>query len=329
MSTTITNAPESSKPKLVSLFDKLRSGGWEPGQATGWEGDSLVRNYEILLDSGTSWKNLPLTCVAVELLAQHQPDTVRGNMYLVVSAGWLPDTSRKSYGRIQRLLNRLRENGTLPMDWIVDNVRQTIKPSSWTGLEDFQETVRNVYRRDFWASLPEHIEVIAEKDTIAGKIAPVTREYDVPLHPIRGYCSTSFAWSIAKNWPQIEKPITVYYVGDHDPSGRDLERNIREKLARYAEREFAWQRLAVLEEHFDEYDILALDPKPQDKRYHWFIENFGDRCAEVEAVPANDLRQILRDAIESHIPAGEWERLQQVEQAEQEHWEATLGRLRQ
>jgi hypothetical protein len=258
----------------------------------------------------------------VELLAAHQPDTVRGNMYLVVSAGWLPDTSDKSYDRIQRLLNRLRERGTVPFRWIVDNVRQTIKPSSWSGLGDFAETVQDAYRKDFWAELPDYVEVIVEKDTIAGKLASVTREYDVPLHPIRGYSSTSYAWTIAQNWKDIDKPITIYYLGDHDPSGRDLERNIHEKLARYSKREFSWVRLGVNADDFDSYGILPLAAKKKDARYRSFVQQWGERCAEVEAIPATELRRMLRQAIESHIPAGAWERLQQVEQLEQDQWAA-------
>ena len=147
---------------------------------------------------------LPLAAVSLEDLYANKPDTVRGNMYMVVSnEPWLlPDTSDKSYDRVQTLLNRLRENGTIPMRpaWIVDNIRQTIKPSSWSGLNDFAETAVNAYRLDFWASLSEYIEVIVEKDTVAGKVAAVTREFDVPLHPIRGYSSLTYADDIARGW---------------------------------------------------------------------------------------------------------------------------------
>jgi hypothetical protein len=229
------NTPEA---RLASLFASLRAQGWEPGQAAGWRGEDLDHSYSALLNSGTTAKNLPLACVSVELLCEHQPDTVRGNMYRVVSAGWLPDTTERSYNRIQRLLNRLRVGRTVPFSWVVDNIRSTIKPSSWSGLRDFAETVRESYRLDFWASLPHYVEVIVEKDTVAGTVAEVTREYDVPLHPIRGYNSTTFANQMARAWDEISKPITVYYIGDHDPSGRDLERDVRQRLGQFGKRPF-------------------------------------------------------------------------------------------
>jgi hypothetical protein len=316
---------DRTKARLASVFAALRAQGWEPGRANGGEDRELIeRIYRIMCETKIRTANLPLACVAVELLAAHEPDTVRGNMYLVVSAGFLPDTSDKSYDRIQRLLRNLRENGTIPFEWIVDNVRQTIKPSSWSGLADFAEQVRDTYRLDFWARLPEYIEIIVEKDTIAGKLAPVTREYDVPLHPIRGYSSTSYAWRIAQGWQEITKPITVYYMGDHDASGRDLERDVRSKLERYSRKSFRWIRLGVNPEHFDQYDIIPLEPKKKDTRYKKFVAQWGARCAEVEAIPATDLRDMIRQAIESHIPAGEWEKLKEVEKQEREQWETFM-----
>lgn len=321
----MSTATLKEKTRLAALYASMRSQGWEPGHVDEWNAELTEKNYHALMNSGTKGKNLPLACAAVELLAAHQPDTVRGVMYLVVSRGWLPDTSDKSYDRVQRLLNRLREKGTIPFQWVVDTVRSTIKPTSWSGLADYVETVQDAYRKNFWASLSTYVEVIVEKDTVAGKLSVVTRAYDVPMHPIRGYSSTSYAWSIAQGWQDITKPIHVYYIGDHDPSGRDLERNIREKLTCYSKKQFRWVRLGVNPEHFDKYDILPLAPKKRDSRYRKFAEQWGERCAEVEAIPATELRAMLTEAIESHIPAGEWERLQEIEQLERESWQAAVA----
>jgi hypothetical protein len=303
----------------------MRDRGWEPGHVAGWDEEEIEYSYTVLLNSGTKGDNLPLACAATEFLARESPDTVRGNMYLLVSHGWLPDTSKKSYNRIQRLLNRLRINGTIPFSWIVDNVRSTIKPSSWSGLADFADTARDAYRLDFWSRLPEYIEVIVEKDTVAGKLAVVTREYDVPLHPIRGYNSTSFAYRIARGWDEIVKPITIYYIGDHDPSGRDLERDLRDRLTRFSKQPFRWVRLAVNPDQFSTYNVRPLAPKKKDTRCRKFVEQWGRDCAEVEAIPATDLRAILRNAIESHIPAGAWGRLQEIEQIQKEQWESVMA----
>jgi hypothetical protein len=325
-STSTTKSRPTTKTRLVSVLEELEAGRLEAANG-GWRGDRAAKNCRIVADARFRQKNLALACVLVELLAQNQPDTVRGTMYAAVSCGWLPDTGKKSYGRCQRLLNELRLREVLPFSWVVDNIRSTEKPSSWSGLADFADTVRDAYRRDFWASLPEYVCIIVEKDTVAGRIAPVTREFDVPLHPLRGFSSTSFAAEIGATWKRIEKPITAYYIGDHDPSGRDIERSIRERLSRFSGRDFTMKRLAVEPEHFDQYNIIPLDPKKKDTRYAKFVEKYGPRCAEVEAIPANDLRDMVEGAIRSHIPTAEWQRLQNIEEQERQTWQQMLNRI--
>ena len=79
----------------------------------------------------------------------------RSLLYQVVSAGLLPSTDKKHYTRLGRLVTLLREQDIIPRHWIVDDVRDNFKPSSWSGLQDFTERVKNWYRLDFWSRLPD------------------------------------------------------------------------------------------------------------------------------------------------------------------------------
>jgi len=319
---------EKQKTKLVTVLDILRAKGWEPGHDTGWGESAIDRNYGVIMRAGLSMKNMPLACVACEILACEQPDTVRGVMYRCVSAGWLPDTSKRSYGQIQRLLVELRKKGVIPYSWIVDNIRTTEKASSWSGLEDFADTVSRSYRKNFWASLPDYVCVIVEKDTIAGRISEVTREYDIPMHPLRGFSSASFAWGIGEDWRKIEKPIHALYIGDHDPSGYGIEKSIRENLVKFSGRDdFTWERLAVKADQFEQFNILPLAVKHKDKRAAGFIKLYGEACAEVEAVPASALRDMVRDAIESHIPQDQWAKLKAIEAEEKKSWHEVMAKI--
>ena len=310
---------KKAKTKLDSFLDNLTSIGWKPGLTQ--------ESYLRIICAGFNGKNLILAAIAAEIALQENPITLRGLFYRVVSAGVLPSTDAKHYKRIGRVMTKLRESGVVPFSWLIDSLRSTVKPSSWSGVNDYVETVRDCYRKDFWASLPEYVHIFCEKDAIAGTLAPVTREFDVALSPIRGYSSLSFAHQIADEWNQIEKPITAYYVGDYDPSGFDLERDIREKLRRYCDVVFEWVRLGVLREDFDEFDLIRLDPKKSDKRYQAFVEQYGESCAEIDAIPATELRRRIQDAIESHVPSDEWERLQAVEKAEKETFGSFLDQL--
>lgn len=273
-------------------------------------------------------KNQSLAKSAVAILRDERPMTLRQLYYRCVSAGVIRNAATE-YKRLGSLMTRIREANTIPRTWLVDHTRATLKPSSWSGLGDFGETVRTCYRKDFWASMPHYVAVFVEKDAVAGTVQPVTNKYDTALHVCRGYASISFAGEIADAWASINKPIFGYCCGDFDPSGFDLERDLREKLARYSGRteewdprlasskNFVWQRLGVTDEDFDAYDLVRLPVKKTDRRARGFVKLHGDHCAEVDAIPPKQLRFQVEAAIVSHIDDNRWRRLQEVEQAEQ------------
>jgi hypothetical protein len=307
-------------PVCSFALDVLREAGWSPRLT--------FEEYEAVASAGFHTKTLPLAFVASDLLATGQPMTLRGLFYQVVSASWLPSTGSPHYKRLGRIMTVLREKRIVPFRWLVDHVRTTLKPSSWSGLTDFADTVRDAYRRDFWAQLPAYVHIFVEKDAMAGVLAQVTQAYDVPLSIIRGGVSLSFAHEIAELWDQIEKPIFAYYLGDHDPSGLRIEIDLRDKLQRYCERpNFAWQRIAVTPEDFGKFNLFPLKPKETDPCTRWFREQGFEDCAELDAIPAPELRNRVETAILEHVPADEWERLQHIERLEQEQWRGVLKKL--
>ena len=297
-------------------------------------------------------KNRLLVRDAVRILQEEQPVTLRQLYYRLISTGSLKN-SVSEYRRLGQVMTRLREAGDIPYDWIVDHTRATIKPSSWSGLSDFGDAARDAYRKDLWASLPAHVEVFVEKDAVAGTIQPITSQFDVALRVCRGYSSVSFAGEIATLYHRIQKPIYAYYLGDFDPWGFDLERDLREKLKRYSgvplicdsdhldedddddvmgediarllRKKVAevgsgivWTRLAVIEDDFDEFDLIRLPVKQSDKRAKAFVKRHGESCAEVDAIPPTELRRRVEDAINSHIDQERWSKLKAIEAVEQQ-----------
>ena len=210
------------------------------------------KSFERIVASGFRGDSNTLAAILCQEAVEMHPITLRGLFYRVVSTGFLASTDDEHYKRVGRLVTQLRRKGLIPYSWIVDSMRSTDKPSSWSGLGDFAETVRSAYRKDFWEHMPCYAHVFTEKDAIAGVVQPVTREYDIRLSPIRGYTSESFAWGIADQWKKIDKPIFAAYLGDYDPSGFDIERDLRAKLADLSGKEFEWVRLGVNESDFKE-----------------------------------------------------------------------------
>lgn len=309
----------NAKPNLDSVLDVIRARGFEP--------NLTPESYEYIAACGFRAKSLPLAIVATAILADEQPLSLRGLFYRVVSAGFLDSTDRANYLQLGRIMTTLREAGVVPFSWLVDGVRQTLKPNSWSGLADFAATVRDAYRKDFWAAAPDYVHVIVEKDAMAGVLEPVTHEYDVALSVIRGYTSLSFAHRIAEIFDRIEKPIHCYYLGDLDPSGLDLEQDLCSKLKRYCRRSFAWQRLGVTVEDLAAFNLYPLTPKQKDRRTAAFLAAGYRQCAELDAIPATALRERLEGAILAHVPAAEWARLRSVEATERASWHQVLDSI--
>jgi hypothetical protein len=246
--------------------------------------------------------------------------TVRSALYRAVCAGIYPDTSDRHYRQCQRIILKLRRRDVIPFDWIVDSTRRRLKTSSWSGLEDYWETVAACYRRSLWARQDDYVEVFVEKDAMAGVIEPVTAEFDVHLNVIRGQVSETFAYNIAAEWRRIQKPIYAYYLGDHDPAGLEIEKILQGKLEKFSGRKISWARLAVTPSQFRRKTLLGFPVKAtvSAARRKSYIASFGDRCVEVDALPPSEVRQLVRSAIESHIDQVEWRRLKEVERLEKQ-----------
>lgn len=199
-----------------------------------------------------------------------------------------------------------------------------MKPRTWDSVDQMLDDASESYRRALWHDQPVYVEVLSEKDAITGAILPVTAEWDVPLGIARGYSSETFCWETARalQW-QIcaRKHCYVYQLGDHDPSGVDAWRAFRERVTEFLDDwdcrpgdYVEFERLAVTPEQIDSMGLLTRPTKPNDTR----SADFDGESVEVDAIPANELRRIVRDAIEQHIPRETLESERRIEQAERE-----------
>jgi hypothetical protein len=160
------------------------------------------------------------------------------------------------------------------------------------------ELSSRTYRQALWASQHSYVEVWLEKDALAGVVVQETDPYDVPLLVTRGYASLSFLHSAAETIADVGKPTYVYYLGDHDPSGMDIPRQVERRLREFAPKaEIHFERLAVNPEQIEAYRLPTRPTKQTDSR----IRQFTGRSVEVDALPPRELRNLVKLAIEDHI----------------------------
>lgn len=248
-----------------------------------------------------------------------KPVTVRQAYYLASSNG-LVDKDESGYGRVQRQLLAMRQEGQLSYDWIADNTRWMIQLDVHTGLDDYLAEAQQIYRRDLWADTDDRIEVWCEKDSIAGVLSAVTQQYRVPLLPARGYSSETFAYESAARANADDRLTTIYYVGDLDPSGWHMSRNLESKLMRFCNEIICFERLALEPHHIDQFNLQTRPTKKTDARCRMFYEALGKGhpSVELEAMHPDTLRGFVRKAIERHVDKRQLAAVLSNEKAERE-----------
>ncbi len=278
----------------------------------------------ILLSGKFDCRTIDEVLVLAQIIRDCHPITLRGVFYRAVSAGAFPDTGDEHYRKCGYLVLKLRREGFIDYSMIVDSTRRRLKPSAWSGLADYAESVAACYRRDLWHRQKTYVEVFVEKDAMAAVIEPVTEEYNVYLNVIRGCVSESFVWNVAEHWRDIKKPIVAYYLGDHDPSGLMIEQDLRDRLEEFTGHPVYWHRIAITEDDFRDQSILGFQIKGNRVSSAWqtkhrdYLRQFGDRCVEVDALAPDVIRDRVRRRIEGHIDQVEWQKLQETERLERD-----------
>ena len=245
--------------------------------------------------------------------------STRQVFYQLVSRGAI-ENRPADYGRVQRLLVELRRTGAISYDRVVDRTRSKHQRPGWAGVEALMGACASQYRRNLWLDQDTTVMIGCEKQALEGIFAEAVDPYGASLWVFRGYVSESFAYEWATEIQEINDrggAVVVGYFGDHDPSGIDIDRDCQEKLERHGA-DFDWYRWGLLQDDFDKYDLVNVPVKASDSRARAYLKKYGNRAAELDALPPDVLRDRIKIAIEHHIDHDALERVQQAEAVERE-----------
>lgn len=260
-------------------------------------------------------KTTAIINAALDILAEQNPMTIRQLFYRLVSKQRIPN-SPASYQLVIRDMTKCRDDGRCPFDWIADRSRPVYAASGFDDAVEYANTMRDGYRKNYWATQPEHVEVWVEKDAIIGSIEDLCGKLGVTIRVGRGYWSTTAAHGVARIFSSIKKPITVFYCGDHDPSGQNIQSELYSRILGYASGEFKMTRLAISREDITAFNLPPLPVKNSDSRSSEFVRLYGNECVELDALPPVELRSRIEEAIRLHIDDDLWAEAETVETAE-------------
>jgi hypothetical protein len=234
-----------------------------------------------------------------DILESDHPMTVRQVFYRAVAAGLIGKTEDEYKTTVVRLLTEMRENEVIPFDWIVDSTRRLIEAPTWSSPKALLLAAADQYRSPLWRDAEATVYILTEKDTLSGTLQPITNELDVPLGVFRGDPSITFMHDIATRLEWGGRAVFVYYLGDHDPSGLDIERDAQQRLRRWAMTvDITWKRVAVTPKQIAELSLPTRPTKPGTRN-----AGFKGESVEVDAIEPKELQRIVRAAIMRHIDA--------------------------
>jgi hypothetical protein len=290
--------------------------------------------------------------------------TLRGLFYILVSKNVISNTV-SAYKRLSDVLAKARYRGEFPWYLLRDSTRKTIhmekvtwyptKPLSPDEIKTIIEYYINSYvnvQVNPWEDQPYRIFVIVEKEALGdlvSKFISEVWEYGVrEIRVIRGYDSATDVYLLAKDislMPSDQKPV-VLQLGDFDPSGEDIVRDLRERLKMLSKRDdIIFEKVAVT---IDQIIDLRLPAKPEsleeitkmrrDSRYKSYVEKIKDMAeidervkklveeygspeirVELDALVAlkpDEFKKILREAIERYFDREVYEKITKTKEEE-------------
>lgn len=198
------------------------------------------------------------------------------------------------------LINDARLAGLIDWNAIEDRTRNLRERSHWKEPNEVISSAAYSYHLDYWKEQENFIEVWVEKDALVGIVGQICNKLDVSYFSCRGYVSQSEMWAAARRLKRYQdegKHVVLLHLGDHDPSGIDMSRDIQERNILFDNYNLEFKRLALNMEQIEKYSPPPNPTKLTDSRSGGYIESYGYECWELDALEP----QVISDLIEKNV----------------------------
>ena len=235
--------------------------------------------------------------------------TLRQLFYQFVSRALIPNT-QQDYKRLGDVIKNGRRAGLIDWEAIEDRTRNVRRSPSWDSPVNIIASCADQYREDIWQGQAYRPEVWIEKDALLGVIEGVCDEFRLPYFACRGNNSESEQYKAGKRFEaHLANGVTpiVLHLGDHDPSGLDMTRDNRDRLATFARHGVEVRRLALNMEQVERWRPPPNPAKETDTRYAAYAKQFGTNSWELDALDPTVIADLIRTAVEGMIDAEGWD----------------------
>ncbi len=295
-----------------------------------------------------NWKDLDDDILAAtrDLRAKgFKEPTVRAVYYVLGSLGKIPLTEQ-GYKALDAKVVRMRKEEKI--EWGFFAVKrgrsigagQYFSPEGWANywVERLKEADAS-YSLPRWYGQPRLVEVWVEKDGLLGAVANWLGDLDVTVRAPQGYGAWEF---IHSNVEDIEarmrkmshEEVHILYLGDLDPSGKDIPRFMNEDALSHFGLKADFSELALTVGQVRAYELPEVPDAPEvrakigrDPRLKAYRAVYGDMFCELDAffaLQTDAARKLIRDSVEALFDDG----LDERRRHQEERGRREVGKIR-
>jgi hypothetical protein len=221
-------------------------------------------------------------------------------VYYQMVARNIIENNERCYKNLGTLISDARLAGLIDWNAIEDRTRSIRSNAHWYTPKDIINSAAYSYHLDYWEGQKNYVEVWVEKDALVGIVGQICERLDVKYFSCRGYVSQSEMWGAAERLISSQRKgqnVIILHLGDHDPSGRDMSRDIQDRLRIFGVTQFKFHRLALNMDQITTYNPPPNPTKLTDSRASAYIDEFGHNCWELDALEP----QVISDLISSNV----------------------------
>lgn len=242
--------------------------------------------------------------IIAEYQAQGYTLTLRQLYYQFVSRDYIANKVAE-YKRLGSIIGDARLAGLIDWEALEDRGRNLVKLPTWSDPQSIIRACASQFRLDAWEDQLFHVEVWVEKEALIGVIEPACNRLRIGAFACKGYVSLSEMWDAGHNRfrnlvRNAGKQIVILHMGDHDPSGIDMTRDMSERLELLSGGKIIIKRIALNMDQVDEFNPPPNPAKATDARFKSYQDKFGDESWELDALPPNILVGLIDEWVKKY-----------------------------
>jgi hypothetical protein len=241
--------------------------------------------------------------ILVDYARQGYDLTLRQLYYQFVSRALIANRENE-YKNLGSLINDARLAGLIDWKHITDRTREVRQNPHWDSPSQIVNACVDQFQIDKWDRQQNYVEVWVEKDALVGVLEVACKPLDVPYFSCRGYTSQSEMWVAAMRLLEHHKAgqdLYIVHLGDHDPSGIDMTRDIEDRLNLFLEHHVGHRvtinRVALNMPQIEQYTPPPNPAKLTDSRCASYMEKYGDESWELDALEPSVITALIQDTV--------------------------------